>query len=255
MELTLENREDRKKAIIVAAIFHAIIAVLFFFFGLTQPVPLPEDTPVAIAFADFGTSMTGSGAQENPDPSQETQSSSAAAAPNEVTTQDSPSDVAMPNVEAEQTTPNTPSPEAQEPAKPTIDPDLEKLLNNPWNTNQEGDGDDDNPGNEGLNTGEKDGSGSLQGAGFSVSGFGGRGLARNPKVTGDPQENGKVVLDVCIDRDGNITKADYNMMQSTTNSSRLTKMAQKAARGAKFTSNPNATFEQCGRMTFIFQLK
>jgi len=127
-----------------------------------------------------------------------------------------------------------------------------------WNKSgggSSGDGDSDQAGNEGLATGDKGGSGTLQGSGYSLSGFGGRGFAREPKVTGVPEENGKVVLNVCADRDGNVISVEYNIDRSTTISGVLKNMAEKAAKDAKFTANPTASFQQCGELTFIFKLK
>ena len=264
MDVAISHKEDKRTAITIAILLHVALFILFLFIGLTQPDPLPEEFEIPIAIADFGDSDVGSGDTETEHPSdQQTQEEDAAAststesAPEEITTQDAPSEASVPQI-TNPDPPKDPKPETpKEKPKPTVSTGLKGALA-AWKTaggGTSGDGDSNTPGNQGLNTGKKDGAGTLQGTGYSLSGFGGRGFAREPKVTGDPKENGKVVLNVCTDREGNVTKADYNMNSSTTNSSRLINMAKKAAKGAKFKANPTATFEQCGKLTFNFKLK
>lgn len=48
---TEEEKKRKTKAVIVTIVFHAVALILFIFFGLKQPNPLPED---AGAFVEFG---------------------------------------------------------------------------------------------------------------------------------------------------------------------------------------------------------
>ncbi|MCB0598910.1 MAG: caspase family protein [Lewinellaceae bacterium] len=83
--------------------------------------------------------------------------------------------------------------------------------------------------------------------GFQVS----RGVVRSLKPEDNSRESGKVVVMVCIDRDGNVISADFNQNGSTTRSSHLIQLSIDSAKKWKFT--PADVDRQCGKIIFNFR--
>jgi TonB family protein len=71
----------------------------------------------------------------------------------------------------------------------------------------------------------------------------------------DYQEEGKVVVEVTVDRSGTVTKATAGVKGSSTLDAYLLRVAYEAAMRAKFDSNPDAPIIQKGTITYIFKLK
>ena len=72
-------------------------------------------------------------------------------------------------------------------------------------------------------------------------------------VVDNSQKQGVVVVDITVDRNGNVIEANYSVAGSTTNDDYLVNLALKSAYQAKF-SGANAT-EQRGSITFRFKFK
>lgn len=84
-------------------------------------------------------------------------------------------------------------------------------------------------------------------------GLANRKVLSRPKMDDNTQKTGKVVVEVCVDSQGNVISADYTMRGSTTNDPELIHKAIEWARQCKF--EPSPVEQQCGNMTFNFQLK
>lgn len=102
----------------------------------------------------------------------------------------------------------------------------------------------------GTGTGVGTGSGSGSGMSWSLSG---RTLLNTPRVTGNPRHSGVVVVNIWVDKDGNVVKALADPVKSTTTEGELYRMAEDAARKAKFNSSP-AGNEQKGTIKITFKL-
>ena len=258
--LAIEQQRDRRKSMIATILFHAVLIVLFLFFGLQQPYPLPEETGVEIAMADFGTSFSGSGNVETPNPGEQEASAAAAASestPEDVAVDDA-SDVAVTKPEEPKKPKPTetpkPKPEPEKPKEPTIDNKLAEALNTWGKGGGGGEGDSDKPGNQGIESGKPDGAPTtMTGDGWSIS-LGGRGLVRGPNITDRPNIDRRsvVVITIKVDREGKVTSAYENLSKSNTTSQVLFNIAKKAARMASFTAKPDGAYEQQGEMTFVF---
>lgn len=134
-------------------------------------------------------------------------------------------------------------------------------------SNGQGAGGGGKPGNGGINGGTGDnpfgksngdgggtGGGSGTGTGASIGGgLGGRAVVNRGRINDTSQKSGKVVIEVCVDRDGRVVSADYTQRGSTTSDSELKSKAIQAAKGYKFASS--SADQQCGTITFNFQLK
>lgn len=121
------------------------------------------------------------------------------------------------------------------------------------------DGDPFKDGTGGTGTGEGGGDGPGKGPG-SGPGFGGgkygidlkgRAVVQPPKLPKDTKEEGKVVVEITVDSEGNVTDANPNGRGTTTSSALLKAKARQAALATKF--NVDGKFEeQKGTITIIF---
>ncbi|MFM9052386.1 MAG: energy transducer TonB [Bacteroidota bacterium] len=104
----------------------------------------------------------------------------------------------------------------------------------------------------GTGDGEGPGMGTGKGGGVSFS-LSGRKWNRPPPLPRDnTQETGKVVVDITVDKTGQVVSATPGGRGSTTTSAYLFRLAKEAALKAKFDENPDAADIQRGTITFIF---
>ncbi len=106
-------------------------------------------------------------------------------------------------------------------------------------------------GNGGHGAGDGDGEGNGSGKGLSFS-LSGRKLIRTPQITDHSQETGKVVVDITVDKDGNVETAVPGGRGSTTTSAYLFRLAKEAALKAKFNASPEKADIQKGTISFVF---
>jgi len=99
--------------------------------------------------------------------------------------------------------------------------------------------------------GEGSGTGT-QGVSYSLQGRGSQSLP-NPKY--DIQQEGRVVVEVSVDRDGRVTQAVPGVKGSTTLDADLLKVAKEAALQARFEAKADAPMTQKGTITYNFILK
>ncbi|HYX07424.1 MAG TPA: TonB family protein, partial [Bacteroidales bacterium] len=82
---------------------------------------------------------------------------------------------------------------------------------------------------------------------------------RNPLLLPKPDYNyqveGKVVVEVTVDRLGNVTNAVAGVRGSTTLDENLLNAAKKAALRARFDTKPDAPAYQKGTITYHFMLQ
>lgn len=102
----------------------------------------------------------------------------------------------------------------------------------------------------GNGTGNGPGSGSGSGMSWKLDG---RSIINTPKVTGTAPDDGTVAVDIWVDANGNVTKAIANAAKSNTSNGTLFKMAEEAARKAKFSTSATGT-EQMGSIKITFKL-
>ena len=102
----------------------------------------------------------------------------------------------------------------------------------------------------GNGTGVGTGTGGGSGSNWSLAG---RQILNNPKVQGNAPDEGTVTVDIWVDANGNVTKAIANAAKSNTSNGTLFKMAEDAARKAKFNSSAGGN-EQKGSIKITFKL-
>lgn len=110
--------------------------------------------------------------------------------------------------------------------------------------NQGDPGGDPNASNlEGVSTGSGNVGGGLQS----------RGRLSSPSVSENSQKQGTVVVEVCVNSDGDVTSARYTQKGSTTADGQLVKAAVDNAKRWKFTKG--SVDQQCGTITYSFKVQ
>jgi len=113
-------------------------------------------------------------------------------------------------------------------------------------------------GNQGVVTGSVDSEKYGEGTGTGTEGvsfdLAGRQAMTLPKPKYDVQSEGIVVVEVTVDRDGNVTNAIAGVQGSTTLEDYFLRVAREAARATKFDSKPDALIQK-GTITYHFKLR
>ncbi|MBE0674183.1 MAG: hypothetical protein IH591_05945 [Bacteroidales bacterium] len=126
-------------------------------------------------------------------------------------------------------------------------------------TTSTGEGNTTGTGNQGVTTGSVDSKLRGIGSGYGTDGTGwsleGRSVQEFPLPKYDYQGEGKVVVEVTVDRTGKVIFADPGKPGSTTLDEYLLRVAKDAALLARFDSNPEAPLTQRGTITYVFILK
>ena len=257
--------EEEKKSFTITTIIFVILFVLFFYLGLTSLDPPPENG-IAI---NFGTTEFGSG---NVQPTEAIQSApkataakQATASNDDVLSQDIEEAVVMKEAKKIKPTKEVAKEEVKEkpkenpkPSKSTTDA-LSSLINGPKSdgTAKGGEGNDDKPGDKGslngnpyANTYYGSGSGSGTGSGWGLNG---RKISSRGKVVQQCNEFGTVVVQITVNRNGNVIAAKYTKGTTNTNPC-LIEPALATARKYKWQPDPNAPATQIGFITVNFKL-
>ena len=265
----LESPEEKKSFAITSAIF-VILLLMCLFLGLTYMDPPPENG-IAI---NFGTSDVGQGEiqpteaiQSAPQP---TVSEPVPSQEDEVLTQDEDAPVVV-ETKKETKKPvekpkETPKPKVVETPKPSQQTNnaLSSILNGPKSdgTAQGGHGDDGLAGDKGdpngsiysnsfYGNGSGNGTGSGSGSGYGLNG---RRLASpGKKVEQCGNESGTVVVQITVQKSGNVTKTQYT--RGTTNTTPcVLEAAYKTARAYKWQQDEDAPETQIGFVVVNFKL-
>jgi TonB family protein len=267
-----EEKKYKRDGLAGTIVVHVLILLFFIFTGLTHMVPKPEQG----ILINFGNSSVGSGnlepiesgnpnATTNTDEPVETASEPTPSTPStteQVVTQDNVETVEVPEEnEEKQKTQETEKKPKEEPEeeKPEISDPLKNALNKLKNSGQQGgsQGDDQNAdGNKGQENGDKNGgayTGDLGGGGNGNYNLGNRKALTKPRPAYNCQEEGTVVIEVRVDRNGKTV--DAKVARGTTNyADCLTRQAKKAAMETKWQAKPDAPFTQIGTITYRFIL-
>jgi TonB family protein len=247
-------------------LFHGMLLCILLFMAFRTPLPLPEEQGIMV---DFGNSAKGSGSFEPQinDPAivrPQPKTQQTIQPTEEIITQDNEETVALPpskpNIKpVEKTVENpveTTKPVEQSKPAETQKPDSRALYPGRGNASSSAtsQGETDGNGNQGVPSGAPNVH--VYGEGIEIGGgLAGRGISGGlPRPDYNVQDEGTVVVEVIVDKDGNVTKADFRQKGSTTLNSTLINAAIKAARQTKFARNLSV-LEQTGTITYIFKLK
>ena len=232
---------------------------------------ITTDQGIMINFGDTEAAAPGSDLAFNEEPAPD---SSPAAQPSasdeeETLTQDTEDAPAVkpatkpekkPKKKTPTTTQTTPKPKPAE-TKPVEKPrQADKRALFPGKTDgstAKSDGNAEGTGNQGKLTGRVDGS--YDGTGIGTSGSaiveGRRLLGSLPNPDYGAKDEGKVVVEITVNQQGVVTRADYRPNKSTTNNSVLVNAALKAARKARFNIDETDDVIKKGTITYTFKQK
>ena len=243
----MDNKEKKDRGIAIAGTIavHALIVLVLFLMAFRTPLPLPGEEGVEV---DLGMMDQGMGniqpekpaipmaAQPQQQPSQSKE---------EIVTQN---DDEAPSLEKPKNTKPKQEKPAEEP-KPTVNQRaLFKGSNNPQAGGSEGitgqPGDQGKPnGLAGVRQYEGNG-GKGNGTGYDLGGRGAKSLHR---PNDDFSEEGIVVVDIWVDRQGKVTRAEVATKGTTVINNDMRQKAVQAALRSTFAADSNAPEEQIGR--------
>lgn len=91
------------------------------------------------------------------------------------------------------------------------------------------------------------------GTGMVGGGLGGRGVVSSPILKDDSNNRGSVIVAICLDKDGNVTEAKFQLQGSTVTSGKLRDLAVNNAKQWRF--KPGNEERQCGIITYTFKVQ
>ena len=256
-------KKDKTIAVVGTLLVHALILLVLFLMAFRTPLPLPGEEGVEV---DLGMYDQGMGLIQPEQPAIPEQSTppkpheeETSKSKEEIVTQDS-EEVPAIKTQKEKETKEEPQikpkekPEEPDPTpQQTVNP---KALFKGKDKAQEGgsEGITGQPGDQGNPNGlagvkKYDGQGGKgNGPGYDLGGRGAKTLQRPPK---DFPEEGHIVVEIWVDRDGNVVRTGIAKGTDITNSE-MRRTAMEAARRSKFTPDPTAPEEQKGTITYTF---
>lgn len=269
--------EKHKKGIIGTTIFHVVILLIIIFLGFSTPLPLPEEEGIIINFGtdDFGLGFTQPARQEASAPAPTPRPQTETQAEEEIITQDIEEAPSLPTPEREEVT----QPEQDRPVEqPQPDPVEEEIV--PRETEEDAperrpnpdalfpgrtatgdtgssEGETTGEANQGRETGSVDSphraggdDGSPDGISYSLAG---RNFLKLPLPDYNRPVDGVIVVEVTVNRNGDVTNAIPGVRGSTTLNEYLLSTAKRAAENAKFNVRPDAAPFQKGTITYHFK--
>jgi hypothetical protein len=265
-----QEENNYPKAFIATGIILAAIIALCYFIVFKQPA-LQEDGTGGI-LVNYGTVDEGMGddymSTEEPSVAEKANN----AKPDKVTTAPPTEQVSADNSSQNVVTQNTEdAPEvttdkkpsqtvATQPTKAKAQPTVNQnalYKGTPNKGTGEGDGDGNKPGNQGKETGTtltNNYNGTGSGNGGNLSGMPQRSFVSRPKVSDEGRRVGKVVVDIRVDKNGNVVYARAGAKGTTITDSNLLEKCEDAVKSSKLNSLETAPDLQIGTVVFVFKV-
>ena len=248
----MDKKEKADKGIAIVGTFavHALVLLVLFLMAFRTPLPLPGEEGVEV---DLGMMDQGMGniQPEKPaipmaaQPKQEQSQTK-----EDIVTQN---DEEAPAIEKPKTTKPKQEKPAEEPKPQVNSRAIYKGSNNPQAGGSEGI--TGQPGDQGKPNGlagvrKYDGNGGKgNGTGYDLGGRGAKSLHR---PNDDFSEEGNVVVDIWVNRAGQVVRAEVAQKGTTIINSEMRQKAKQAALRSTFQSDPDAPEEQHGTITYTF---
>lgn len=249
----MDNKEkkDRGIAIVGTIVVHALVVLVLFLMAFRTPLPLPGEEGVEV---DLGMMDQGMGNIQPEKPAipmaaqpQQQQNKSK----EDIVTQN---DDEAPAIEKPKNTKPKQETKPVEEPKPTVNQKaLFKGSNNPQAGGSEGI--TGQPGDQGKPNGlagikKYDGNGGKgNGTGYDLGGRGAKSLHRPDD---DFSEEGRIVVDIWVNRAGQVVRAEVATKGTDIINNSMRQKAIQAARRSTFASDPDAPEEQHGTITYTF---
>lgn len=276
-----EEKNNRFKGIVGTIGFHLLLLLALLYFALSTPLPLPGEEGVEV---NLGSSDVGMGrVQElSPPPVQQprpqpapTQADPEPEPEEDIITQDVEEAPAIKEETIKEKERVKPEEKVKRPVEKPVDKVPDKVVEEPepqpeppkvneralykGKSTTEGDGSNQGitgqPGDQGKANGTV-GAQNYTGQGGEGNGIGydlgGRGAKHLPKPAYDSEEQGKVVVEIKVDRSGKVVSAIAGARGTTISDGRLRKLAEEAALRSVFAPDPDAPERQKGTITYNF---
>lgn len=234
-----------------AAIMAVIVAVLLAF-GYDPP-----DPPIAEQGVEVNVGNSDFGYGDDPQPTSEASSYAPPAAQSRMSTQ---STEATPNLNVSNREGNITNPNAT--TQPTVEnkePEINRNALFPGRRNQ-----NNGSGSQGQSSGGGDqgkANGTPTSNNYSGNGGGngnfslkGRSAVSIPKPAYNSNQQGKIVIDIWVNQQGQVTRVEGPAQGSTLINGAMVEQAKQAARKARFNADSKALEEQKGTITYIFTI-
>ena len=243
------QQKDKRIAAVGTIMVHALVLLLLFLIIMpTVSLQGEEGVEVDLGMMDRGMGNMQTEKPAVPQPSQPQQQPSKSK--EDLTTQN---DKEAPSLEKPKNTKPKQEKPAEEPKPKVNQKALFKGDNNPQNGGSEGitgqPGDQGKPnGLAGIKQYEGNG-GKGNGTGYDLGGRGAKSLHRPDN---DFTEEGNVVVDIWVNREGKVIRAEVATKGTTIINADMRKKATQAALRSTFASDPNAPEQQHGTITYTF---
>ena len=245
------EKKDKGIAIAGTIVVHALVLLVLFLMAFRTPLPLPGEEGVEV---DLGMMDQGMGNIQPEKPAipmaaqpQQQQNKSK----EDIVTQN---DEEAPAIEKPKNTKPKQETKPVEEPKPTVNQKaLFKGSNNPQAGGSEGI--TGQPGDQGKPNGlagikKYDGNGGKgNGTGYDLGGRGAKSLHRPDD---DFSEEGRIVVDIWVNRNGQVVRAEVATKGTDIISNSMRQKAIQAAKRSTFASDPDAPEEQHGTITYTF---
>jgi periplasmic protein TonB len=271
--------KDKRKGIVGTILFHIMLLLALFFLALRTPLPLPGEEGVEV---NLGYSDRGMGEVQPDEPAPASvpvpmpQPVVTEEVKEEIVTQETEEAPALPDPVKEKPKEIKPEPVKEKPKeivkepikqpepveeKPK-EPEVNQRALFPGSNTATGQGGSEGitgePGDQGKPDGLKDvkrydGQGG-QGDGPSFS-LGGRGSKYLDRPVGDFRDQGNVVVDIWVDRNGIVKRAQVQPKGTTITDAGVRNMAVRAALNSTFSEDSSATELQKGTITYTFIIR
>lgn len=244
------NKKDKWIAAGGTTLVMGLVLLALFFMAFRTPLPLPGEEGVEV---DLGMMNQGMGEvqPETPAiPQAATPTPTTSKSEDELVTQDSEE---VPSIEPKKNT----KPKETKPAEPTQPKVNQKALFKGSNNSQQGgsEGITGQPGDQGNPNGlagikQYDGQGGKgNGAGYDL---GGRGAKSLSKPKDDFSEEGIIVVDIWVNREGKVVRAEISNKGTTLINNTMREKAKESALRSTFAADQNAPEQQHGTITYTF---
>jgi hypothetical protein len=248
---------------------HGIIFLLLYFFVLTPPNPPWADGGTYMILGEENMGGPSETPVENPQPNETYTEIKSEPAPEELSQSTDEVNVIAKKADDKKVAKPIITPPIERPKDEIVLPrkaDAHSLFRKKSNSSDDGGhGSGTEPGNEGNPDGKPDGIIGGTGTGNEGTGTGsgpdgggvkysltGRRVAKKPNISANSKDVGIVVVNITVDRAGNVIKAEPGARGTTTLNADKLREAKNAALSTKFSPKADGPEEQYGTMTVSF---
>lgn len=264
-----ENNKHNWFGLAGTILFHGIIFLALFFFVLTPPNPPWADGGTSMILGEENMGGPSETPVENPQKNETYTPLESQQTPDELSQSTDEVDVIAKKENNKKAISVVTTPPIERPKDEVVLPrkaDAHSLFKKKTNSADDGGhGNGTEPGNEGNPDGSPDGiiggtghGNEGDGTGKGAAGNGvqfsltGRRVAKKPNISANSKDVGIVVVNITVDRAGNVIKAEAGARGTTTLNSDKLKEAKNAALSTKFSPKADGPEEQYGTMTVNF---